>query len=248
MNRIRQYLSAFTLALLGLLLGIVIAFYQPQIARAAPAVAPYGIFGGAGQFVNLLGNTAVVFSTAPTSTSGTLATAWPSTATSELVVFSDGEVRTVTFTQNSTSVSWSGALLGTPTVNAVADGYTTPPGQGTEGFTSDFGTVTSNGTYWTWSGFQDVAPVAWVAAHFGSGCGTVTSVAGGATAGTFKAAQTSCAPVITLPWSPNGWICTAWDITTNTDTLKQTADTTTSCTMSGTVASSDVIIWQAKGF
>lgn len=227
-------------------LGFALAAFIP-LAVFAAAQAPYGIFGGAPPFSQLLGNQALVFSTAPTSTSGTLAVAWPNTATSELVVFSDGEARTVTFTNNSTSVSWSGALLGTPTVNAIVDGFSSVPGSGTEGYTSDFGQVTSTGTYWTWSGIQDLTPVAPVAATI-TGCGTVTAVKGGATAGTFTAGQTSCVPVITLPYSPNGWYCSYWDITTNTDTLKETASTTTSCTGTGTVASSDVIYWQARGF
>jgi hypothetical protein len=71
-----------------------------------------------------------------------------------------------------------------------------------------------------------------------SGCGTPTSLTGGATTGSFKAGQTSCAPIIALPTAPNGWWCHGFDLTTTTDTLKQTATSTTSCTISGTVASS----------
>lgn len=236
MKSLRSILAA---ALLGL--------FATAAFAVNPVQGPYGVFGGAGTFGNLLGNLPLVFATAPTGASGTLATPWASTATSELVVFSDGEVRTVTLAQNSTSVSWTGNLLSTPTVNAVVNGFTAPPGAGTEGWTSDFGHVVSTGTYWSWSPSSDQTPVAPVAATI-TGCGTVTNVAGGASAGTFKAGQTSCVPVITLPYSDNGWYCSAWDITTNTDTLKQSADSTTSCTMTGTVASADVIVWQARGF
>ena len=81
-----------------------------------------------------------------------------------------------------------------------------------------------------------------------SGCGTPTLLTGGLTAGSFKAGQTACAPVIGLPAAPNGWVCYAWDITTNSDVLKQTAFTTTSCTLSGTVVAADVIVFMALGF
>jgi len=81
-----------------------------------------------------------------------------------------------------------------------------------------------------------------------SGCGTPTSLTGGATTGSFKAGQTSCAPIIALPTAPNGWWCHAWDLTTTTDTLKQTATSTTSCTLSGTVTASDVIVFHAEAY
>lgn len=231
-----------------LIAALILALTIPA-AFAAPAQSPQGIYGGAPTFAQLPGNLAVtITASAASGDSATLSVKWPYTATSELVVWSDGEIRTVTFTQGSASISWTGDLTASATgTTLTVDGFTTPPGAGTAGFTSDFGKVTSTGTYWTWSGFQDATPVAPVAALI-TGCGTVTSVAGGATAGTFKAAATSCTPVITLPYSPNGWYCMAHDITTNTDTLKQSADSTTSCTLTGTVASSDVIVWQARGF
>lgn len=212
---------------------------------AFAASSPYGIFGGAGTFAQLPGNLPLVFATAPTGASSTLAVAWPYAATSEVVVFSDYESRTVTFSQNSTSVSWTGSLAGTPTINASVNGFSSVPAAGTVGYTSDFGEATSTGTYWTGDGNVDTGPAQFVVA---SGCGTVGSVKGGATTGSFTAGATSCVPVINLPYSPNGWWCQAWDITTNTDTLKQTADTTNSCTLSGTVVSADVIVFHAWGF
>lgn len=230
-------------------LGLALAFALTSAAAiAAPAQAPYGVFGGAPPFVQLLGNQALVFSVAPSGTSTALANTWTGATGAQLVVFSDGEVRSVTLTNAATTATWSGALLGTPTVNATIDGITSVPGAGTEGYTSDFGQVVSTGTYWTWSGFQDLTPVAPVAATI-TGCGTPTSVVGGATVGKFTSGSvTTCTPVITLPYSPNGWFCTYWDITTNTDTLKETASTTTSCTGTGTIVANDVIYWQAKGF
>lgn len=81
-----------------------------------------------------------------------------------------------------------------------------------------------------------------------SGCGTPGALTGGSTTGSFTAGATACAPVINLPTAPHGWWCHAWDITTNTDVLKQTAFATGSCTMSGTVVSADVILFHAEGF
>ena len=75
-----------------------------------------------------------------------------------------------------------------------------------------------------------------------SGCGVTGAVQGGTLAGTFTAGQTSCAAVITPGFNAlHGFLCQAWDVTTSADSLKQTATSTSSCTVSGTVASSDVI-------
>lgn len=81
-----------------------------------------------------------------------------------------------------------------------------------------------------------------------SGCGTVGSVTGQATTGSFTAGQTSCVPVIALPTAPNGWVCTASDITNTANLFKQTAKSTTSCTMSSTVTSADVIVFNAMPY
>lgn len=81
-----------------------------------------------------------------------------------------------------------------------------------------------------------------------AGCGTITGQNGGFSNGTtgeltFAAGQTSCIPVITTNMTaPHGWDCTAKDLTTPADTFTQTASSTTSCTVSGTVVSSDVIL------
>ena len=75
-----------------------------------------------------------------------------------------------------------------------------------------------------------------------SGCGTTGAVVGGTMAGTFTAGATSCAPVITPGFTAtDGFICDAHDITTPADTIRQSAYNTTTCTLSGTVVSADVI-------
>ena len=57
---------------------------------------------------------------------GTLSAVWPYITCQQLVVFSDGEQRTATFTQNSATISWQGALVGKQftTTNVIAAGDT----------------------------------------------------------------------------------------------------------------------------
>lgn len=75
-----------------------------------------------------------------------------------------------------------------------------------------------------------------------SGCGTPTAT-GGASAGTFAAGSATCNPVITPgKTATNGWTCVLQDETTATASFRQSAHSTTTCTLAGTnVASSDVI-------
>jgi hypothetical protein len=214
--------------------AFLLALLLPVVALAAGS-APYGIFGGAGTFAQLPGNIPLVFSTAPTSTSGTLAVAWPYSATSELVVFSDWESRTVTFTNASTSVSWSTALTGTPTVTATVDGFTAPPGNPTYAYTSDLGYVWTNGTAWYATSDANGPPV-----NISSGCTTVSATKGNALAGEFATTATTCTPVIQLPPAPNGWACFAQDVTHNV-VFTQTARTAFSATVTGTTTSGDVV-------
>lgn len=58
---------------------------------------------------------------------GTLTVAWPDITCQQLVVFGDGEQRTVTFTQNSTNIFWSPGLYGVEyaTTAVIAAGATT---------------------------------------------------------------------------------------------------------------------------
>jgi len=83
-----------------------------------------------------------------------------------------------------------------------------------------------------------------------TGCGTPTSLTGGATAGSFLAQATSCTVVITMGTvsgtavtAAHGWPCSVWDTTTTADTLKETTTTTTTATFSGTVVVGDKIIF-----
>lgn len=82
-----------------------------------------------------------------------------------------------------------------------------------------------------------------------SGC-SAGSQTGGQTAGTYASGTTgSCAVTLTFnTTAPNGWTCSGSDITTTADTQTQTGYTTTSCTLTGTTVSADVIVWQSKAF
>ena len=81
-----------------------------------------------------------------------------------------------------------------------------------------------------------------------SGCGTPGSLTGTPTTGSFTAGQTSCSPVINLPTAAHGWWCNAVDITHPADLFTQTAKSTTSCTLSATVTSADVILFNATPY
>lgn len=61
------------------------------------------------------------------STTATLTVAWPDITCQQLVVFGDGEQRTVTFTQNSTNIFWQTGLYGESftTTAVIAAGATT---------------------------------------------------------------------------------------------------------------------------
>jgi hypothetical protein len=81
-----------------------------------------------------------------------------------------------------------------------------------------------------------------------SGC-SLSAATGGQTAGKFTSGTTgTCTVTVTLPAAPNGWACRASDITTVADVINQTASATTSCTISGTTATNDVIVFSAIGF
>jgi hypothetical protein len=87
-----------------------------------------------------------------------------------------------------------------------------------------------------------------------AGCGDTTLV-GGATAGKYTSVTAgTCTTVITMGNSataPNGWSCTATDLTTAADAgnVKQTATTTTSASLNETtVVASDVIQFSCIGY
>jgi len=73
---------------------------------------------------------------------------------------------------------------------------------------------------------------------------------GGATAGRFTAPLCSGGTIILsgLPTSANGYICSAQDQTTTTNTLKQTANSATSCTLTSTTTNNDVVVVTAIGY
>lgn len=73
-----------------------------------------GVFAGA----------AVVFTATPSGTSGTLATAWGGATNTYQLTFSDGTTKSVTLTNNSAAVSWSGAIVSSPltTVQVASNG------------------------------------------------------------------------------------------------------------------------------
>lgn len=196
---------------------------------------PGGIFGGAPTFAQLPGNIPLVFTALPTGSSATLAQAWAGTATSELVVFSDWESRTVTLANGLTTATWTGALVGTPTATATIDGYTSPPGSPTFAFTSDLGVVWSNGTGW-FATQQSTGSAVFIS----SGCATVSATKGSATAAQFASTATACTPVIQLPPAANGWDCIGQSVT-HPVVFTETAQNTYSCTITGTITSGDVV-------
>lgn len=82
-----------------------------------------------------------------------------------------------------------------------------------------------------------------------SGC-SYSSQVGGEWAGSFKSGTTGTCTVTISPGitAPNGWYCDAKDVTTTSNSMNETGYTTTTCTISGTTASSDVILWKAVAF
>lgn len=82
-----------------------------------------------------------------------------------------------------------------------------------------------------------------------TGTCTTGSKAGGNTAGKFTATCTAQTVIFTFAnTAPNGWVCALEDITTVADTLKQTAFSQTTCTVSGTTVAADVIVFTAIAF
>ena len=81
-------------------------------------------------------------------------------------------------------------------------------------------------------------------------CATTSTLTGGTAVGSYKCTGTTGAStqVVTLPTTTNGWVCDFHDITTSADTEVQSASSTTSATMSGTVAANDVIYFKCAGF
>jgi hypothetical protein len=83
-----------------------------------------------------------------------------------------------------------------------------------------------------------------------TGSCVASSFVGGATAGKFSAAVCTAGTIIlsSLPAAPNGYSCNAQDQTTPADTLKQTANTTTSATFTSTTVAADIVVFQCMGW
>lgn len=87
-----------------------------------------------------------------------------------------------------------------------------------------------------------------------TGCGTIATSSGGATAGKFTTVgSTSCTTVITFGNSAtatNGWACFAHDLTTSADFINPhtSSSTTTLTIVTGTIVSGDVIEFGCIGY
>lgn len=81
-----------------------------------------------------------------------------------------------------------------------------------------------------------------------TGTCTTGSKVGGATAGSFTATCSTQIVIVALPTAPNGWVCTMHDQTSGTDPLHQTAQSASSCTVTGTTGAADVVVWEARGY
>ena len=80
-------------------------------------------------------------------------------------------------------------------------------------------------------------------------CASLATQVGGNTAGSFVATCTAQTAILTFAVAaPHGWICQAWDQTTTTDFMRQSANSTTSCTLTGTTVAGDVIVFEAVGY
>jgi hypothetical protein len=84
-----------------------------------------------------------------------------------------------------------------------------------------------------------------------SGTCSAGAQVGGNTADTFKASAACSAGTVILTFAttaPNGWVCGAHDMTTPANSMNQTASSTTTCTLTGTMASADVVAFDARAF
>ena len=89
------------------------------------------------------------------------------------------------------------------------------------------------------------------AAPSASGSCAVTNQTGGQIAGSFKAYGACTGGTVILTFAAtqaNGYACDAHDETTPADLLNQTAHTTASVSLTGTMAAGDVVVWKCVGF
>lgn len=77
---------------------------------------------------------------------------------------------------------------------------------------------------------------------------TATGAVGGAAAGKFTIGTGGTGCVLTITpgkTAPNGWFCSAHNLTTNNDKWDMQSSTTTTCVLTGNATANDVIVWQA---
>lgn len=83
----------------------------------------------------------------------------------------------------------------------------------------------------------------------GSTCTGISTQVGGNTAGRLTATCTAQTLVLNFATTaPNGWACKMSDQMTPADSMNQTASSTTSATLTGTTASSDVLSFMCMGY
>jgi hypothetical protein len=102
-------------------------------------------------------------------------------------------------------------------------------------------------------GSAETAPahIAGGAAPISSGSCAIKMQVGGNTAGSFKANGACAAGTIILTFAtkaPNGWACSASDLTTPADTIKQTAFSASATTFTATMAASDLATFSCTAF
>lgn len=82
-------------------------------------------------------------------------------------------------------------------------------------------------------------------------CATLSSQKGGAWAGQATCTGTTGASTFIITpgtTAPNGWSCTASDLTTAANILRQSVSSTTACTIAGTVNANDVLTFTAIAY
>ncbi len=141
--------------------------------------------------ITTIGGTSITLTASPAinSVSATLAFAWPYQSVNALVPFSDGEQRTVSFTNNSTAITWQGGIQGSKfyTTNTISAGATTatlltPWVASTGSYLIQFSdgetktvTLTANSSALSWSGGLSGS----VQAYFNTSIIATTATVGG---------------------------------------------------------------------
>jgi len=163
-------------------------------------------------------------------------------------------------TSNTGTDRFIGASSGTPTFNLFAplDGFVTvdnarlghPAGSQIQNINATYGTgqMVSNGTI-----FVPVSTTATFSAA--ASVGTISASAGatnnGVTIGSYTSSTSGTVTVVITPGYTSrgtGFNCSGHDLTTPADTITQSASSTTTCTLTGTVVSGDVVQFTAQPY